>query len=134
HPNGCGLRGGSKGRMRSHKASGIRQPSWFFSWVSGISKAPRRKIFWSIGYHQIAYWDSLLAIEQHCLTLGEPLRLVGERQGIEVRRSRRRIINPLTEEWAAVDDVDRQAAMFVLVRKVAPQLDIGAQRTERLKG
>src|SRR5262245_29969359 len=41
HPNGCGLRGGSKGTMRSHNSSGIRQSRRAFSWSSGISEAPR---------------------------------------------------------------------------------------------
>ncbi len=60
HPKGCGLRGGSKGTMRSHNSSGIRQSRWAFSWSSGISEAPMWKAFLSVGYHQIAYWDSLL--------------------------------------------------------------------------
>ena len=46
---------GSKGTMRAHNSSGIRQSRRAFSWSSGISEAPMWKTFLSVGYHQIAY-------------------------------------------------------------------------------
>src|SRR5262245_31944124 len=59
-PRGWGLRGGSKGSMRSHSSSGIRQSRRTCVWSSCISVAPVVEKMSLQDTITIAYWDRLL--------------------------------------------------------------------------
>jgi hypothetical protein len=60
-PRGWGLRGGSKGAMRSHSSSGIRQSRRTCVWSSCIRVAPVVEKMSLQDTITIAYWDRLLS-------------------------------------------------------------------------
>src|SRR3954468_15206924 len=71
-------------------------------------------------------------IKQRCPAGLRPCLLLGRRQRIEIRRRGGAVVDPLAQLLAAVDEVDGETAMLVLVRKVAPQLVVRAQPAQRL--
>src|ERR1700688_4334751 len=60
------------------------------------------------------------SIKQHRLALRAPRGLVDHRQRIQIARSCLRIVHPAPQQVAAVDDVDGEPVLLVLVRKIAP--------------
>ena len=60
------------------------------------------------------------AVQQKVCSLFFPSRFVNRGQTIEIRRCRRRIVDPLAQQFAAVDEVDGQARVLVLVGKITP--------------
>src|SRR5207237_5910259 len=73
------------------------------------------------------------AVEEQRLALLEPGGLVAPGERVEFRGRRRRVVDPLPQQLAAVDHVDRQA-LFVFVGEVAPQLVAGREGAQRLEG
>ena len=52
---------------------------------------------------------------------------------VEIGRRRRRVVDPLPKQVAAVDEVDGQARGFVLVGEVAPQRVVGPLQADGAK-
>src|SRR3569833_132706 len=73
------------------------------------------------------------SIQERRLTLGNPGALVGLCQRIEVGRCRPRIVDPTSQQVAAVDHIDGESVLFVLVREVAPDGVVGLQSSQRLE-
>src|SRR5690606_16349861 len=63
----------------------------------------------------------------------DPRALVRSRRRIEVGRRRCGVVDPFAEQRAAVDHVDRELVVLVLVREVAPQRIVRIERTDRLE-
>src|SRR5690349_9307067 len=66
--------------------------------------------------------------------LGQPGLLVGHRQRIEVLRRPRCIVDPFAQQRTAVDDVDGELSVFVLVGEIAPERVVGVETADRLEG
>ena len=66
-------------------------------------------------------------VEQHRLARFAPRCFVGPGERVEIGRGGGGIVYPLPQQRAAVDEIDGEAAAFVLVREVAPQLVIRPQ-------
>src|SRR5687768_11992782 len=73
-----------------------------------------------------------LAVKQRRFSFRPPSPLVGQGQRVQVARARRGIVDPLAQQAAAVDDIDRPPAV-VLVGEVAPQLVLRPQPAQRLE-
>jgi len=70
--------------------------------------------------------DKTSTVEQHCRARFAPRCFVGPGERVEIGR-RGGIIYPLPQQPAAVDEIDGEAATFVLIREIAPQLVIRPQ-------
>ncbi len=66
-------------------------------------------------------------VEQHRLACFAPRCFVGPGERVEIGRCGSGIVYPLPQQRATVDEIDGEAATFVLVREVAPQLVIRPQ-------
>ena len=73
------------------------------------------------------------AVQQEVCSLFFPSRFVSRGQTIEIRRCRRRIVDPLAQQFAAVDEVDGETRVLVLVGKIAPQRVFAAQAPDALE-
>src|SRR5262245_44599265 len=73
------------------------------------------------------------SIEQELATLLPPRALVGERELVQVFRSAARIVDPLAQEIAAVQQVDREAVVLVFVDELAPERILRFERAQRLE-
>ncbi len=67
------------------------------------------------------------AIQQNIGALFRPRGFILGRQLVQIRRRRSRIIDPLTQQLAAIDQVDGEPRLFVFVMEVAPQRVLAAQ-------
>src|SRR5438874_1050186 len=76
---------------------------------------------------------TLSPIDEKRLALSAPGFLVGRRLRVEIGGGRLRIVDPLAQQLAAVDQIDRQAVALVFVREVAPQGIVGPQLAQRLE-
>src|ERR1051325_9116118 len=77
--------------------------------------------------------DLLLLVKEVGLALGEPCLFLRPHQRVEVARRGGRVVDPLPQALAAVDDVDGEA-LLVFVREVAPKRVAWAERAQRLEG
>src|SRR6476659_7691979 len=73
------------------------------------------------------------AVKKHGLALLAPGLLLRRGERLEVGWRRRRIVDPLAQCLAAVDEIDRQAVTLVLVREVAPQRVVVLEAAQRLE-
>ena len=73
-----------------------------------------------------------LLVEQEFPALSAPRALVGERELIEGLRLTSSVIDPDAQEIAAAQQVDREAVVLVLVRKLAPERILRLERSQRL--
>src|SRR5882757_4486968 len=55
------------------------------------------------------------SVKQRGRTLGAPGRFVGGREGFQIARHRLAVVYPATQQVAAVDHVDGEPVLFVLV-------------------
>ena len=70
------------------------------------------------------------SIKQHGFPFFAPRILIGLGKRVEIGGSGGGIVHPGAQQLAAVDHVDCETAVFVLVREVAPQSVLGPQRRE----
>src|SRR5262245_35701417 len=68
------------------------------------------------------------------LALVEPRRFITRRESIQIARRRSLVIDPLAQQWTAVDHVDRELVALVLVGEIAPQRVVRIQAADRLEG
>src|SRR5262245_38629004 len=61
------------------------------------------------------------SIAQVLLTLAQPRLLIRLDQRLQVLRLRRLVIDPFPQQGAAVDDVDSEPVVLILVGEIAPQ-------------
>src|SRR5581483_4598526 len=66
-------------------------------------------------------------IKQHAAAFLAPGSFIRRRRAVQVFRRCRRVVDPLTQKLAAVDQIDRQPIALVLVGKIAPEIVIGPQ-------
>src|SRR5438270_921283 len=71
------------------------------------------------------------SIAQVLVSLVVPGLLVWRSQRVQVLRRRGRIIHPFPQQRAAVDDVDGELAMLVLIGEIPPQRIVRVQTTDR---
>src|SRR3546814_17223205 len=76
------------------------------------------------------------SVQQHHGKPVPPARLIGPRQRVEVARRRARIIDPLAQARAAVDHVDREHIVGVLIFEIlaAPDRVIRMEAADRQIG
>jgi len=67
------------------------------------------------------------------LALGAPCGFVRARQRVQVGGSRGRVIHQRRSSSLAVDHVDGEAPLLVLVREIPPQRIVGSQTPQRLE-
>ena len=71
-----------------------------------------------------------LSVQQKPAACFQPGGLVGLGQGVEVRGRCGRVVDPFAQQRRAVDQVDRQAVVFVFVGEVAPQRVVRLQAAQ----
>ena len=67
-----------------------------------------------------AAFGALSAVQQEPRAFLDPRCLIRPRQRIEIRRRCCAVVDPVPQQLAAVDDVDRQPVLLVLIREIAP--------------
>ncbi len=60
------------------------------------------------------------SVSQISLPLTQPIPLIRRSQRLQVLRRRSRIVHPFSQQRPAVDDIDRELAVLVLVGEIAP--------------
>src|SRR6188768_392293 len=90
---------------------------------------PHRSPDADLGAHQVFAPARLIrsAVQQDVGALFFPGGFVPGGDLVKIGRSRRRVVYPLPQQIAAVDEVDGETRGFVLVREVAPQRIFAAQ-------
>ena len=75
-----------------------------------------------------------MSVKQQVGSLFEPGLLVRKGEGIEVARLCVVVVDPLPQKFTAVDQVNGQAVVLVLVGKIPPQVLIGPAPMQGLEG
>src|SRR5580704_17360602 len=80
-----------------------------------------------VGAMGLSGWRRCPLVAKVPLALAQPSLLIRYDQCIQVVRSRACIVHPVPEQRTAVDDIDGELALLVLVGEIAPERIVGIQ-------